>query len=132
LNQNKNTNISACRNAVNFPYSQNFDPPEIGGPRLKPFSLMVNPRLVSAHTQGCQIKKRNGKLVMHAWKRQVNQASWNGTVLTFGLENQWDIHNYNHSSFFMSFLWSHDLESYVIITLVSTGCGSHIRRIPPC
>jgi len=37
LNQNKNTNTIAYRNAGNCPYSQNFGAPEIGGPRHKPF-----------------------------------------------------------------------------------------------
>jgi len=37
LNQSKNTNIIAYKNARNCPYSQILVPPEIRGPRLKPF-----------------------------------------------------------------------------------------------
>jgi len=37
LNQNKNTNTITYKNAGNRPYSRNFGPPKIRGPRLKPF-----------------------------------------------------------------------------------------------
>jgi len=39
VNQNKNTNIIAYKNAGNCPYSRNFGAPKIAGPRLKPFQL---------------------------------------------------------------------------------------------
>jgi len=35
-----------------------------------------------------------------ACRRQLNQASWNGTVLKFRSESQWDVRNY-----FSCFLW---------------------------
>jgi len=47
LNQNKNTNVIAYRNAGNCPYSQNFEaPPKSGDLALSLFSLMINPRLL--------------------------------------------------------------------------------------
>jgi len=36
-----------------------FEPPEIGGPRLKPFSLMVNPHLRRVHKLKIHMNKVN-------------------------------------------------------------------------
>ena len=57
-----------------------------------------------AHTQGCHIQKRNGKLVMHQKvKSQVNQASSNTTVLKLGSEDQLNVHRITFQSFFVIF-----------------------------
>jgi len=45
LNQNKNTNIIAYKNAGNGPYYRNFGAPKNGALGLSLFSLMVNPGL---------------------------------------------------------------------------------------
>jgi len=50
LNQSKNTNIIAYKNARNCPYSQILVPPKSGALGLSLFSLMVNPRLLPAPT----------------------------------------------------------------------------------
>ena len=57
-------------------------------------------------------------------KSQLNQASWNKTVLKFGSENQLNVHNYL-SILFWDFSWSHDLEQ---VTSLSVWLG--VRRIP--
>jgi len=52
----------------------------------------------------------------HASKSQINQASWNRTVLKYVPEDQLKVHIYL-SSLFSDFLRSHDLEKVMSLSL---------------
>ena len=73
---------------------------------------------VLAQTQGCRVKKTNGKL---APKSRLNQTTWKRTVLKFGLENQFNAYNYLSILFAILPLIARSGKSHV--TISSIGCA---------
>ena len=85
LNQNKNTNMIACSNAGNCPYSQNF-----GVPRnrvlwaLSLFSLMVNPRLLRRFSSAApQVYCESVRSRSSSQNLICKKATWTHMPVTF-------------------------------------------------
>jgi len=56
-----------------------------------------------------------------ASKSQINQASWNRTILKFVLEDQLNVHIYLWR-LFVIFPWSHDLEQFMLLSVWLSVC----------
>jgi len=83
-----------------------------------------------AHTQGCCIKKRNGKIVMARTctpQSQLNQATGNRTVLKYAQKINLTS-TLIFQSIFVIFPWCHDLEKSRPYQFV--GCAQpHLLRV---
>ena len=84
---------------------------------------------VLAHIQGCHIKKRNGKQEMHQKGSLIKQVQigqfWNLSLII----NQTSIYVFH--AFFVIFLWSHDLEKVMSLS-VWLGVHRTPKSIDPC
>jgi len=78
--------------------------------------------ILQAQVYSCITAKKWKGETSVASKSQINQASWNRTVLKFDSENQLNIYN-TVEFFFVIFPWSHDLEK---VTYLSVWLG--VRR----
>ena len=90
--------------------------------------MLIMQSQVCGYIRACQVlSHQKTKQINDARKSQINQETWNGTVLKRGSENQLAIHNYDLSIHFLWFsadrtIWKESRASQFYCV-----CSAHLR-----